>query len=99
MLKRWLGRLRRGQPPLDGVGDARCTACPLVSCARGSRAAVLRMDCAREEAGRLRNLGLHEGACIRVLESQDGLLLEVRGSRLAVGATLAASILVLPLGS
>ena len=77
---------------------ARCAACPLASCARGSRAAVLRMECDGPEACRLRNLGLYEGACVRVLDAQDGLLLEVRGSRLAVGAALAAAITVLPLG-
>jgi Fe2+ transport system protein FeoA len=36
---------------------------------------------------------------VRVLDSQDGLLLEVRGSRLALGAALASAITVLPLGS
>lgn len=56
------------------------------------------MECDGTEACRLRNLGLYEGACVRVLDSQDGLLLEVRGSRLAVGAALASSITVLPLG-
>lgn len=78
---------------------ARCAACPLATCARGSRAAVLRMECDGNEACRLRHLGLYEGACVRVLDSQDGLLLEVRGTRLALGATLAAAITVLPLGS
>lgn len=57
------------------------------------------MDCDREEARRLRNLGLYEGACVTVLDSQHGLLLEVRGARLALGAALAAAITVLPLGS
>ena len=33
-----------------------------------------------------------------VLDQQDGLLLEVRGARLALGAALAAAITVLPLG-
>lgn len=60
---------------------------------------MLRMDCEGGEARRLRNLGLFEGACIRVLDSQDGLLLEVRGARVALGASLAAVITVLPLGS
>ncbi len=57
------------------------------------------MDCEHGEAGRLRNLGLFEGACVTVLDRQDGLLLEVRGARLALGATLASAITVLPLGS
>lgn len=76
-----------------------CAACPLAACARGSRAAVLRMDCDGGEARRLRNLGLFEGACVTVVDRQDGLLLDVCGSRLALGSALASSITVLPLGS
>ncbi|MQA90296.1 MAG: hypothetical protein GEU90_08675 [Gemmatimonas sp.] len=75
-----------------------CTACLLTSCGRGSRAAVLRMDCAGEEAKKLRNLGLYEGSCVTVLDRQDGYVLDVRGSRLAVGRHLAGAITVLPLG-
>src|SRR5680860_573918 len=74
------------------VIDARCAACPLATCARGSRAAVLRMDCDGCEADRLRTLGIFEGAYVTVLHSQDGLLLEVKGARLALGAALAAGI-------
>ncbi len=94
MLKRWLNR----NPPPAEPRD-RCGACPLAVCARGCRAAVLRMECAGTEANRLRNLGLFEGACVTVLDCQDGLLLDVRGSRLAVGAALASGITVLPLGA
>lgn len=88
-------RTREAAPP----AAARCAACPLAECARGSRAAVLRMDCDGGEGERLRNLGLYEGACVTVLDAQDGLLLEVRGARLAVAAALAATITVLPLGT
>jgi Fe2+ transport system protein FeoA len=77
----------------------RCGACPLAACARGARAAVLRMECDGGEARRLRNLGVYEGAHVTVLDRQDGLLLDVRGSRLALGAALASSITVLPLGT
>lgn len=96
LMRRLLERIRGS---VAKVPAGRCTSCPLASCERGSRAAVLRMDCEGGEACRLRNLGLYEGACVRVLHSQDGLLLEVRGSRLALGATLASAITVLPLGS
>ena len=91
--------LRRMRGVVTKAPASRCTSCPLAHCARGSRAAVLRMDCEGGEACRLRNLGLYEGACVKILHSQDGLLLEVRGSRLALGATLASAITVLPLGS
>jgi Fe2+ transport system protein FeoA len=97
MIARWLGR-KAPKEELPARGT-RCTACPLAACVRGSRAAVLRMECEGTEACRLRNLGLYEGACVRVLDAQDGLVLEVRGSRLAVGAALGASITVLPLGA
>lgn len=95
MLNRWISRWRRTETP----AAVRCAACPLAQCARGSRAAVLRMECEGAEACRLRNLGLYEGACVTVIDSQDGFLLEVRGARLAVAATLASAITVLPLGS
>ena len=55
------------------------------------------MECAYEEARRLRNLGLFEGSQVTVIDRQDGCLLDVRGSRLAVAAQLADSITVLPL--
>jgi Fe2+ transport system protein FeoA len=57
------------------------------------------MDCEGSEARRLRNLGLFEGACVTVVDRQDGMLLEVCGARLALGSALASSITVLPLGS
>ena len=93
MLKRLLARKTAPQPA------APCAACPLAACASGCQAAVLSMECAHPEAHRLRGLGLFEGACVRVLDSRNGMLLEVKGSRLALGASLASSITVLPLGS
>jgi Fe2+ transport system protein FeoA len=90
----WWRKWRR----VKGREAAHCTACPLSECARGSRAAVLRMECALEEASRLRNLGLYEGSCVTVVDRQDGCLLDVCGSRLALGRHLASAITVLPLG-
>lgn len=55
------------------------------------------MDCEGAEARRLRSLGLFEGARVTVLEAQGGLLLEVKGARIALGPALAAGIQVLPL--
>lgn len=93
MLKRWF---RRAVP--EPAPAAACAACPLAACARGCRVSVLQLDCEDQEARRLRNLGLFEGALATVVDAQDGLLLEVRGARLAVGAALASAITVLPLG-
>lgn len=88
----WLARLR----PKDSALDGPCAACPLTACLRGERAAVVRMECASEEARRLRHLGLFEGSHVTVIDRQDGCLLDVRGSRLALAAQLADSITVLP---
>ncbi len=89
-------RLFRRNRPVDII-DARCATCPLAACARGSRAAVLRMECDSAEACRLRNLGLFEGACVTIVDMQDGLLLDVCGSRLALAGALASAITVRPL--
>lgn len=91
-------RLFRRNRPADII-DARCATCPLAACARGSRAAVLRMECDSAEACRLRNLGLFEGACVTVVDIQDGLLLDVCGSRLALAGALASAITVRPLSA
>lgn len=95
MLKRWFART---QPKEQSTGG-RCVECPLAACASGCRAAVLRMGCDGSEARRLRTLGLFEGACVTVIEAQGGMLLDVCGSRLALGPDLAQSITVLPLGT
>ena len=91
MLKRLLTRLR------PRPAATRCAECPLAACANGCRAAVLRMECEHGEAHRLRGMGLFEGSQVRVLDSRNGMLLEVKGSKLALGAGLASSIKVLPL--
>jgi Fe2+ transport system protein FeoA len=92
MLKRLLGLGRAAEPRDAGP-------CALAACATGCRAAVVGMECEGGEAHRLRHLGLFEGACVKVLDSRNGMLLEVKGSKLALGAGLASSIRVQPLGS
>ncbi|HEX5726787.1 MAG TPA: FeoA family protein [Longimicrobiaceae bacterium] len=94
MLKRLFAR-----KSADPAPAARCAECPLAACANGCQAAVLRMDCPHPEAHRLRGMGLFEGACVRVIDSRNGMLLEVKGSKLALGSALASAITVLPLGS
>ncbi|HET6765044.1 MAG TPA: FeoA domain-containing protein, partial [Longimicrobiaceae bacterium] len=56
----------------------RCGGCTLAACATGCQAAVLQMGCDGEEAQRLRQLGLYEGACVKVVDSRNGMLLEVK---------------------
>ena len=99
MLKRWFGRTQSNTPESVPNRGARCAECPLAQCASGCRAAVLRMTCDSSEARRLRTLGLFEGACVTVVEAQGGMLLDICGSRLALGPDLARSITVLPLAS
>lgn len=94
MLRRWFGK-REIMP----AAPTRCGACPLAVCARGCRAAVVRMECAGDEASRLRELGLYEGACVTVVDAQGGMLLDVRGARVALGPALASAITVLPVGA
>ena len=112
MLPRWLRRrtiaMRTVAPALvpmgranvtdstDVMGDACPATCPLVQCARGNCAVVVRVDCSVSDACRLRALGVYEGARVDVVDSRNGLLLQVRGSRIALGATVAAAIAVIP---
>ena len=92
MLKRIFGRRD------TAVAPPACGGCPLAACATGCKAAVLSMDCEHGEAHRLRGMGLFEGTMIRVIDSRNGMLLEVKGSKLALGSSLASSIQVLPVG-
>ncbi|HYH79958.1 MAG TPA: FeoA family protein [Longimicrobium sp.] len=91
MLKRLFRRTKAPAEP--------CAECPLAACANGCQAAVLRMECDLGEAHRLRGMGLFEGSRVRVLDSRNGMLLEVKGSKLALGPQLASTITVLPLGA
>ena len=106
MLSRWIRRSdrhapRRAAAPVDAASTELCepecaTACPLADCARGHQAVVVRVDCDAADACRLRALGVYEGARVDVVDSRNGLLLQVRGSRIALGAAVAAAIAVIP---
>lgn len=80
--------------PADVAG----ASCSLASCAAGAQATVLEVRCGEAEACRLRALGLCEGASISILDTpRHCTLLNVRGSRLALGSAISAAITVLPL--
>ena len=81
------------------VDPAVTGSCLLAACASGSRATVLAVRCGDAEACRLRALGLCEGASVSVVEARNGMLLDVRGARLALGSAITAGITVLPLQS
>lgn len=55
---------------------------------------ILHVRCAAADACRLRALGVYEGARVVVVDARNGLLLDVRGSRLAVDHRTADAILV-----
>ncbi|HVX41130.1 MAG TPA: FeoA family protein [Gemmatimonadaceae bacterium] len=71
--------------------------CALSSLPAGVRAVIITVGCPFSEASRLRALGVFEGARVGIVERCGGLHIEVHGSRLAIDAIVAASILVEPL--
>ena len=71
-----------------------CDACPLGNCQAGSRATVLCIACPALDAQRLRTLGLFEGVQVGVVDTRSGMVLDVRGSRLALGQAVVAGITV-----
>ena len=109
MPKNWWRRWRQPRAtPSDTTSDVLCAVpcatpcaepCPLLALPAGARALVVRVGCPLADAGRLRVLGVFEGAHVGIVAHRSGLLLDVRGSRLALDATVAGAILALPLAS
>jgi ferrous iron transport protein A len=83
-------------PPVAPVSEL-AAACTLAACGAGARATVLEMRCDDVQACRLRALGVCEGACVSVLDARHAMLLDVRGTRIALGKALTAGITVRPL--
>jgi Fe2+ transport system protein FeoA len=71
-------------------------ACRLGDCRTGASATVVSLGCGEHDACRLRQLGLVEGASINVVDARHCMLLDVRGSRLALSPAITAGITVLP---
>jgi Fe2+ transport system protein FeoA len=55
---------------------------------------VLCILCPALDAQRLRTLGLFEGVQVGVVDTRSGMVLDVRGSRLALGRTVVDGITV-----
>ena len=72
------------------------TTCALNVCPAGIRVTVVDIECSGDEACRLRALGFCEGTSVKVIDARDAMLLEVRGTRLALGSALTAGITVRP---
>ena len=83
---------------LDSSG-ARCESCTLAACPAGLQATVLCIDCPAHDAQRLRALGLFEGARVGVVDTRSGMVLDIRGSRLALGWDVVAAITVCPVNA
>ena len=71
-------------------------ACRLGDCRAGASATVVSLGCGENEACRLRELGLMEGASVNIVDARHCMLLDVRGSRLALSPAITAGITVLP---
>lgn len=79
--------------------EHRTEPCPLMTLPAGVRAMVVRVGCPMADASRLRVLGVFEGAQVSVVDRRGGILLDVRGSRLALDAAVAATIIALPIAA
>ena len=76
------------------ISVAQTRTCVLSSCPIGCRARVVDVGGTMEDACQLRVLGMCEGADVHVIDSQHGMLLNVRGTRLALGAMITEMITV-----
>ena len=95
VLKFWKRQLHS---PNDSSDRFACPGdCPLASCPIGFCALVVGLSCPAHEARRLRTLGVFEGARVNIVDTRSGILLDVRGSRLALDVAVARSIRVRPL--
>ena len=75
------------------------TTCALNACPAGTRVTVVDIECSGDEACRLRALGFCEGTSVNVIDARGVMLLEVRGTRLALGSALTAGITVQPVSA
>jgi Fe2+ transport system protein FeoA len=57
------------------------------------------LACPAHEAQRLRTLGVFEGARVNIIDTRSGILLDVRGSRLALDVSVARTIRVRPIAA
>lgn len=78
--------------PKPAVSTSR--VCALSACQSGSQATVVDIGCSPDEACRLRALGVCEGASINVIDARHCMVLDVRGTRLALGNALTSGITV-----
>ncbi len=71
-------------------------SCPLLESEAGRPATVVAIACGDQDACRLRAMGVYEGATVSVINKRHVLLVDVHGTRLALGTDLAQDITVQP---
>lgn len=90
-MRLWRRLLRRfSRTPAPAAPDG----CLLGACHVGTRATVLCVACPAHDARRLRTLGVFVGAQVDVIDTRNGILLDVYGSRLALDSSVAMTITV-----
>jgi Fe2+ transport system protein FeoA len=97
LLRRLVDWLRsRAAPRTDTPA---CESCPLAACTAGTQVTVLCILCHALDVQRLRTLGVFQGARVRVVDARGAVVLDVRGSRLALGHSVVSGITVRPVPS
>jgi Fe2+ transport system protein FeoA len=81
-------------PTLQAPAAQSTRTCALSACQSGSQATVVDIGCSPDEACRLRAMGVCEGAKISIIDARHCMVLDVRGTRLALGSALTAGITV-----
>lgn len=94
-LRFWRRSVAGAPSALENSGRER----PLATCPAGCRATVVCVDCPALDAMRLRSLGVFEGARVGIVDTRSGILLDVRGSRLALDHGIARAITVRPVAA
>ena len=90
-----LGRLKRKlKRAHHAEHDAHEVNCSALCCARsGQSACILQIAGCKEEAARLRDLGLCEGARVTVLRDGDPLMVRAGDARFGIGRAAAMNVL------
>ncbi len=79
------------------IDAATVRQCRLADCRTGSSATVMALEgCTADDACRLRALGLCEGSTLGVISTGHAMILDVRGTRLALGRSITRAVTVLP---
>lgn len=91
-----LHRLRKRfrRHPSLGRRVSPCESCPLGACPAGTEATIVCVACPALDAHHLRTLGVFEGTRVGIVDARRGMVLDVRGSRLAIGQGVVDGITV-----